>query len=666
MRYGIALLVTALVVLSGFNFKVSSEDNSFQIITEGNYDIIYMENASLTHKTGYPMLPYKTKTYTFPLGTRIKDVKVVARNVQKIKLDKKIAPSPPPVPMGGENVDYGAEEGSIYSTDTFYPYSWYDYTMKGGIKDGVRLLFLTIHLYPVRYNAVKNEAMYAKNFRVKIDYDVKASLSPTSSYDLLIIAPDEWIDELQTLKEHKESHGVRTLMEGLNEIYGKYSGRDEAESIKYAIKDAIEKYGIKYVLLVGDANKMPVRYSYVYDGEEAKFASDLYYADIYDSEGKFSSWDTNDNKYFGEYNHNGQRDDVDGYPDVYVGRIACGTDTELKNVLNKIISYENIASGTQWVKRAAAFGGDTHEDNKGVYEGELIKEKAFSYLSSFDREYFFTSDGTLSKSSIKSQFNEGGGIFNFEGHGNRVSWATHPPKEFDTWIGFDITDVASFSNKEKTPVVIISACDTGQFDKGACLAWQLVKKSSGGSIATLAASALSWGYTGKYAPSGLSGYMDVLLCKNFKMGSSLGEMWGDSIGNYITYQRMDSAFHYKTIEEWTLFGDPSLKIGGYSTTSPVVYLDKPNDGYLYFANREIMPTPFGRTVIIGKITIEVAAYNVERVEFYVDGKLKYTDEEKPYEWLWNEFAFGSHEIKIVGYGKGEEREVVKDVIIFNL
>ena len=88
MRYGIALLVTALVVLSGFNFKVSSEDNSFQIITEGNYDIIYMENASLTHKTGYPMLPYKTKTYTFPLGTRIKDVKVVARNVQKIKLDK--------------------------------------------------------------------------------------------------------------------------------------------------------------------------------------------------------------------------------------------------------------------------------------------------------------------------------------------------------------------------------------------------------------------------------------------------------------------------------------------------------------------------------------------------------------------------------------------------
>jgi hypothetical protein len=40
---------------------------------------------------------------------------------------------------------------------------------------------------------------------------------------------------------------------------------------------------------------------------------------------------------------------------------------------------------------------------------------------------------------------------------------------------------------------------------------------------------------------------------------------------------------------------------------------------------------------------------VDRVELYIDDKLKETVEKEPYEWLWNEMAFWEHEIKAVAY-----------------
>ena len=44
----------------------------------------------------------------------------------------------------------------------------------------------------------------------------------------------------------------------------------------------------------------------------------------------------------------------------------------------------------------------------------------------------------------------------------------------------------------------------------------------------------------------------------------LGETWGTAITNYInTFPPLEDRIDAKTIEEWVLLGDPSLKIGGY-------------------------------------------------------------------------------------------------------
>lgn len=94
-----------------------------------------------------------------------------------------------------------------------------------------------------------------------------------------------------------------------------------------------------------------------------------------------------------------------------------------------------------------------------------------------------------------------------------------------------------------------------------------------------------------------------------------------------------------------------------------IYIEKPLIGYLYVFDRMVMP--IRNTIIIGKITIEVKAYGdkINRVEFYLNNKLKFTDYEEPYEWQWNDFSFGKYEIKIVAYSNNVKEEKI-EVIAF--
>ena len=83
-----------------------------------------------------------------------------------------------------------------------------------------------------------------------------------------------------------------------------------------------------------------------------------------------------------------------------------------------------------------------------------------------------------------------------------------------------------------------------------------------------------------------------------------------------------------------------------------------------------MPTIFHSIIIIGEITVEVDAYDeagIDRVEFYIDGVLKNTDMDLPYEWLWDETIFGNHEVKVIAYdNKGNNAKDKMEVKIFNV
>jgi hypothetical protein len=55
--------------------------------------------------------------------------------------------------------------------------------------------------------------------------------SSVFEYDMVIIAPDVFSDEIQPLIDHKNDVGIETFLKTTKEIYDEYEGRDESEFV---------------------------------------------------------------------------------------------------------------------------------------------------------------------------------------------------------------------------------------------------------------------------------------------------------------------------------------------------------------------------------------------------------------------------------------------------
>jgi len=106
------------------------------------------------------------------------------------------------------------------------------------------LLIIISGIFVVPANIVKDNGVYADSGVVE-------------DYSLLIITPEEFVDTLVPLVEHKNSTGMPTLVKTLENIYLFQTGTDDPEKIKRAIAEYTEDYGIDYVMLVGDCNQVP-------------------------------------------------------------------------------------------------------------------------------------------------------------------------------------------------------------------------------------------------------------------------------------------------------------------------------------------------------------------------------------------------------------------------
>jgi hypothetical protein len=432
----------------------------------------------------------------------------------------------------------------------------------------------------------------------------KTDLSTTqkSIYQLLIIAPAQFVSTLQPLITHKESVGITTKLVALDEVYNQmyWQGRDEPEKIKYYIKTAVEEWGIKYVLLVGDFRSMPIRYCFNADighgYDEPSFISELYYADIYDSNGNYSSWDSNGNGVFGEWSGDIAEDqNIDLYPDVYVGRLACRNKVEVKTMVDKIITYETTTYGSTWFNNIVVIAGDTYPEslnpNWTGNEGEHNTLYVLENMSGFNPIKLWTSDGSLSGTKdVLKAVNQGCGFLYFEGHANPFRWSTHPPNDAETWIeGLSVKTMTKLRNRDMMPICVVGGCHNLEFDTHLgklfedpwyyytwipeCWGWKLTRKIGGGSIATIGCTGLGMSKEDKQSFSGAGDYLQPTFFNEYDKSTThiLGEIWGKTIANYLDHYPInwntpaawDYAIDAKTAQQWALFGDPSLLIGGY-------------------------------------------------------------------------------------------------------
>ncbi len=173
----------------------------------------------------------------------------------------------------------------------------------------------------------------------------------------------------------KERRAVEVAV--LENVLAKTEGVDDPERLKRFVFEAWKSRGVKFVLLVGDADVIPVRYMCLDRVTAAAFdyafyPSDLYYADVAKRDGSFEDWNGNKEGfhagYFGEVRGEKNKSDpmnfdgIDYKPEVAVGRWPVSSAAQLKIVMEKSEAYER--------GRGEAGKGDTGKDRQEKGAGD--------------------------------------------------------------------------------------------------------------------------------------------------------------------------------------------------------------------------------------------------------------------------------------------------------
>ena len=619
--------------------KIEQMDEYFKILYNGsNSDLI-------VH--GEPDLPIYVETFILPKDARNIKVKLFVKEIGRMNISGQVMPCfVYPMDLETPNNLELEKDARTYSSCELYPGSWWSFDIGRGLNGIDHVTYVKIILNLVRYSPVLNNLEYLRKADITLTYDYSDTISSEPDiYDMVIISPEKFVDEFQPLIDHKNDYGIKTTLKTVEDILLEYDGFDAPEKIKYFIKDAIENWGISYVLLGGglrshlfaddrdDCNQgtkdwyVPVRYTNIiigtgrwvwYNDIDHGCISDLYYADIYDGEGNFSSWDSNGNGVFAEWSGD-LIDDLDLYPDVYVARLPCRNEFEVKLIVNKIIVYESTnPSSNPWFTKMITIAGCTFRTYMGQPDGEYVCDVCLDLMCENIKKpvRVYASNNktgglTPVPNDIIEAFNGGASYVFFEGHGSPYSWNTHW-SENENWTGgFNIFKFWRLTNGNKLPIVVVGGCHCGMYNVTIektilsgflriqyrlyilkeydlrlnflerildrllvpydtyrtygipapyCYSWGLCLVPWGGAIASTGLT----GYGLSNYPISLSSELDLNIFYEIGQNNvkNIGQAHSGSITKYLNENYVDKcASHCITV--FQLFGDPSLKIGGY-------------------------------------------------------------------------------------------------------
>ncbi len=569
--------------LYSFNNLELNEHSNDIVVTINGADSVYL-------KQSYYAIPTTIKTFSFPIGTKIHTVSCSIENIISTPITKEPRMTPK---MMSSNLKSTQPLDNNMKPKTID--KWFTYDIGRGIDGSTPCIILRVQLFPVRYDPIDKILLSVEHMNIHIKYSEPTTQSSNNdNCSFLIIAPETFINQLEPLVNHKINSGLQTKLISLSDIYSGFYfdavGRDEAEMIKYFIKNAYENWGTSSVLLVGGSDFLPVRYSNVKLIDEGEsyfktFVSDLYYADLFDEQNVFQTWDSNENDVFGEYNWSGLYDNVDLYPDIHIGRLACVNTDEVTNCVNKIINYEEIEGYQQdWFSNFVMVAGDTApNDEEHIDEGEYAAEQTLQTMNGFiPVRVYASNDDLFTRGPMNDAINQGAGFALLSGHGHRTIWATHPHDRDNIWLppgNYRSQDASALTNNEKLPVIVSDACYIGQFDRASnCFSWSLLSNPNGGAIGMFSSTSTSFFYPTSYVTEDIIGKMVQDTFKAYREDDaiSLGEMWTRALNNYIS-PSMDGADFF-TIQEWILLGDPTLCIAEASLPPIKPSIEGPSSG----------------------------------------------------------------------------------------
>ncbi len=403
------------------------------------------------------------------------------------------------------------------------------------------------------------------------------------SPEMVIITSSALRSTLEPLAQWKTQKGTPCIVNTTDEIYAKYtSGRDNAENIRNYLKDLYANTSLKWVLLGGDHNVVPMRYVFNDDtmhygnpSDETDGSSfydkptDFYYSDL------TGDWDTDGDSNFGESASNSGTglDEVNWTPDVYVGRFPTSDQGRLQDLVNKTLNYEKNPLNATWMNDFL-LGGAVADVTPYNDEGLLVQNISKSYVpSSMDVTLCLRSANNLT-SGFEPAFDAGTSLVHFQGHGSEYSLANHANAGGSFFYS---SDAASLNNQDKPALMFVAACSTGAFDvySSDTLMETLLFHERGGVIGYIGSMRVDW-YFGIQEEIDMNSYLQTLnrgmarlFWKNFfanpshQPGKALADMKKDYIHSewYKSgYTSLNMEYERKNLYTYTLWGDPEISI----------------------------------------------------------------------------------------------------------
>jgi hypothetical protein len=288
----------------------------------------------------------------------------------------------------------------------------------------------------------------------------------SESAGMVIIAPDRFHKELTKFRAYRAAQRPTELV-SLESILNSTKGVDDPERLKRWLYDSWRKRKIRYVLLVGDADVLPVRYMVLDRVTPAAFdyafyPSDLYYADIAKRDGTFDDWNARKDGfhagYFGEVRGEKNKSDainfdaIDYRAELAVGRWPVDSEHEVAIVAEKTMTYERavLSEKAHGLRHAALVwvpGWIDTRDRMNRWGNELPSGWKPVKLYGGDRMR------STDERHIVTLLNAGSSLVLHVGHGEDNGWSG----------SIHVGALAHVRNADRLPVVISAGCSTARF-----------------------------------------------------------------------------------------------------------------------------------------------------------------------------------------------------------
>jgi len=451
-----------------------------EITKQGNvYQILSIPGGGRTYNIGWAELPTWSRFVAVPHGAtpQVEVIQYTSRilsgynvyPVQEQPVDKVGAPQPEFV-----------KDAKFYRKDEFYP-ERSAFVGEPKIIRGCPVSSLV--LFPVQYNPVRGELKIISEIKVRIsfiggdgtfigpryrsphfeklfqnlllNYSVLGS-PPTvdgknsTGCDFLIITHPNFQAWAESLAYWKNLCGIPTWVRNTTQ-----TGSDTG-SIRAYIQNAYDTWlpPPSFLLLIGDAEFIPLFYRSIHPWDYLKTGTDLYYTTL---------------------------DGSDFFPDMFPGRISVDNASEAGVVMGKILKYERspISSPVAFYNNALVAGyfqdvdWDGYADRFFIQTSETVRnfliqqqgksaERCYTKTPGSDPCCYYYGDPlppglvwTGNATQINNAINNGVFLVNHRDHGGVNGWGD--PE-------YLLPDLDGLANGDRLPVVLSINCETGHFD----------------------------------------------------------------------------------------------------------------------------------------------------------------------------------------------------------